>query len=126
MYHVYRLIGIEHENNLEVAVAAPLSPYKPFVVPRSSRYGRRAFRMTNSASSWETPCPAICSVFHSFHRKSIGQHASLYPKCPSFSFGHPLGLLDGFVNRPDVHERPFGQRVVLAVADLLEAADRIG
>src|SRR5437588_272860 len=40
--------------------------------------------------------------------------------------GHFLGLLGGFFDSADVHECRFGKLVPLAVADFLEALDRLG
>ena len=42
------------------------------------------------------------------------------------SAGHLLGLFLGLLDRADVEERAFGKVVPLAVAELLEAADRVG
>src|SRR4051812_32267746 len=41
------------------------------------------------------------------------------------SAGHALGLLLGLLDGADVEEGAFGQVVPLAVADLLERADRV-
>src|SRR3954465_8394961 len=40
--------------------------------------------------------------------------------------GHLLGLFLGLLNHADVEEGALGQVVPLAVADFLEAADRVG
>src|SRR5688572_28329904 len=57
---------------------------------------------------------------------SEDRYSSFITHRSSLLAGHLLGLLGRLFNGADIHERAFGQVVPLAVAEFLEAADRLG
>src|SRR5437868_7200062 len=89
-----------------------MSGARPGATPSSpSNIGRA----TNSTGSSRTARSGVTTT-----------HCSVLASAMSLPFRLALGLLGRLVDAADVHERALGQVVPLALAQLLEAADRLG
>src|SRR4051812_30930364 len=99
----------------------PMSGARPGSTPSSPSYIGSA---TNSAGSSITAFSGVTTTHCSF--LPLVDSTQGPRRNPPRSRLHLLADLDRLVDPADVHERLLGQRVVLAVADLLERPDRLG